>query len=59
LHVEGNVEAGASVEASACYPSQRAEESRDRSQQWLVGEDATVRPFANQSLCMTTGDPQV
>jgi len=48
----GDARAGSQVFVSSCYP-------RDRAQLWLVqsrehGNDGTLRPVANDSLCLTT-----
>lgn len=52
----------ASIGVSPCYPSWNPDTNRDPMQQWVWGEDAMVRPFANPSLCLTTlysyGNPQ-
>lgn len=49
----GKYQSGAVVTISACYPSATPSSNRDVSQHWIWGKDATVRPFANQTLCLT------
>jgi len=45
------------VTISVCFPSENPEENRDPSQQWIWANDATFRPFMNQSLCLTNLQP--
>jgi len=51
------------VGVTPCYPSYQPATNRDPSQQWVWGDDAMVRPYANPSLCLQTnyptGDPNM
>lgn len=42
------------ISVSLCYPSYDPVKNRDPTQQWVWGEDAMVRPYADQSLCLDT-----
>jgi len=49
----GEATPGTIVSISACYPSSFPGNNRDVSQQWIWANDATFRPFANETLCLT------
>jgi len=49
----GNITEDAIVSISACYPSEDPQKNRDKSQQWIWSRDTTVRPYSNQTLCLT------
>jgi len=53
---------GAIVNVAKCYPSSDPDTNRDPAQQWFWRNDATVRPVADTSLCLTNSlleDPRV
>lgn len=55
LCLEYNVsDPNTTVGVSDCYPSENPVTNRDKTQQWVWGNDATVRPYANSTLCLTT-----
>ena len=45
--------AGAVVSATVCYPTADTASNRDPSQQWVIRPDATIRPRADDALCLT------
>ena len=45
--------AGANLTISHCYPSPDPAVNRDADQWWTLHKDATIRPFADDSLCVT------
>jgi phospholipase C len=45
---------GGLVGVANCYPSANPDTNRDPAQQWYWRDDATVRPAADPSLCLTT-----
>ena len=49
----GNLTAGQKVQLSKCYSSNIPERNLDAAQHWLMMGDATIRPYNNQSLCIT------
>ena len=53
----GGALAGSPVGISLCYPSPIVSQNRDKAQHWRVLNDATIRPFQNDSLCITNNDP--
>mgnify|MGYP001560294631 FL=1 len=48
-----NVVEGDVIGASLCYPSSDPARNRDVTQHFVLEKDATIRPYANQSLCVT------
>eukprot|EP01113_Clastostelium_recurvatum_P048518 TRINITY_DN885_c0_g1_i1.p1 TRINITY_DN885_c0_g1~~TRINITY_DN885_c0_g1_i1.p1 ORF type:complete len:683 (-),score=96.84 TRINITY_DN885_c0_g1_i1:346-2313(-) len=44
---------GSLLGVSDCYPSATPSLNRDTQQQWLWDDDATVRPYADRTYCMT------
>lgn len=51
--LDAEPKAGAVVGISVCYPSQSPLHNRDPHQHWIWSNDATFRPYANQTLCLT------
>eukprot|EP01087_Luapelamoeba_hula_P012766 TRINITY_DN3597_c0_g1_i1.p1 TRINITY_DN3597_c0_g1~~TRINITY_DN3597_c0_g1_i1.p1 ORF type:complete len:671 (+),score=71.01 TRINITY_DN3597_c0_g1_i1:232-2013(+) len=51
---QGKPEPGRLLGVSACYPSADPDMNRDPGQQWVLAPDATIRPAADGSLCLTT-----
>jgi len=49
----GDYKSGKVVTISTCYPSPSPSTNRDISQHWIWEKDSTIRPFANQTLCLT------
>ena len=49
----GKITAGQRVLLTECYPSLAPEKNLDAAQHWLMMGDATIRPYNNQSLCIT------
>eukprot|EP01126_Amoeba_proteus_P037221 TRINITY_DN3830_c0_g2_i4.p1 TRINITY_DN3830_c0_g2~~TRINITY_DN3830_c0_g2_i4.p1 ORF type:complete len:665 (+),score=120.37 TRINITY_DN3830_c0_g2_i4:195-2189(+) len=47
---------GTVVGVSLCYPSSDPTKNRDISQHWILAPDATIRPFQDQSLCLTNSE---
>lgn len=43
---------GSQVTVSNCYPSAAPDTNRDDAQHWIWGQDSTIRPYTNQSLCL-------
>lgn len=52
--------AGVHAAVTRCYPSDNPATNRDRAQLWVLENDASIRPFHNQTICLTnryfTGD---
>lgn len=50
----GSVQEGSMLGIVPCYPSRDIRYNRDGAQQWRYTPDATVRPWMNSSLCVTS-----
>jgi len=49
----GDTKSGTIITISACYPSSKPSDNRDVSQHWIWERDSTLRPYTDQSLCLT------
>jgi hypothetical protein len=41
------------VGVSDCYPNSSPVTNRDKDQQWVLNDDATIRPVLHPALCLT------
>jgi hypothetical protein len=53
LDAEEQIKEGHLVGVSPCYPSPLPDKNRDPRQQWTWAIDSTIRPYTNQTLCLT------
>eukprot|EP01059_Diplonema_ambulator_P024729 TRINITY_DN4104_c1_g1_i1.p1 TRINITY_DN4104_c1_g1~~TRINITY_DN4104_c1_g1_i1.p1 ORF type:complete len:644 (+),score=201.25 TRINITY_DN4104_c1_g1_i1:1082-3013(+) len=55
----GSMTLGAAITVTPCLPGTNPDTNRDPSQQWILRNDATIRPFKDQTLCLDQAPQQI